>query len=156
MKRRDLCLVGGRLAVSAFAANTISHDILLAQKALPSSHDALEQRVAGVLQAYDAQGNHRTGTEVDNASAEWLAAQARQRGAEASLEPFSLSRIPSRATCASMAGESIAYRCLMRPSLDQKECAVGWDLSAAMPRLVWQNRNRPRLQSRGSNSVTRS
>ncbi len=46
-----------------------------------------------MLQAYDAQGNHRTGTEIDKASAEWLAAQTRQYGAEASLEPFSLSRI---------------------------------------------------------------
>src|SRR5215831_18128462 len=93
MNRRDLCLVGGRLAVSAFAANKISHDILLAQKAPPSSDDGLEQRVAGVLQAYDAQGNHRTGTEVDNASAEWLAGQARQYGAKVSLEPFPLNRI---------------------------------------------------------------
>jgi len=58
-----------------------------------ASHEAQEQRVADVLQAYDAQGNHRTGTEIDNASAEWLANQARQYGAEASLEPFPLSRI---------------------------------------------------------------
>src|SRR5215471_7176879 len=107
MNRRDLCLVGGRLAVSAFAANKISHDILLAQKAPPSSDDGLEQRVAGVLQAYDAQGNHRTGTEVDNASAEWLAAQARQYGAGASLEPFSLSRIDPQSCYLRIAGRRI-------------------------------------------------
>src|SRR5215831_3994870 len=107
MNRRDLCLVGGRLAVSAFAANKISHDILLAQKAPPSSDDGLEQRVAGVLQAYDAQGNHRTGTEVDNGSAEWLAAQARQYGAGASLEPFSLSRIDPQSCYLRIAGRRI-------------------------------------------------
>jgi len=38
-----------------------------------ASGGALEQRVASVLQAFDAQGNHRTGTAVDTASAEWLA-----------------------------------------------------------------------------------
>ena len=55
--------------------------------------DGLEQRAAAVIQAYDAQGNHRTGTEVDEASAEWLARQVRQLGAEPSLEGFSLSRV---------------------------------------------------------------
>ena len=39
---------------------------------------ALEQRVASVLQGFDAQGNHRTATAVDNASAEWLTDQVRQ------------------------------------------------------------------------------
>jgi hypothetical protein len=55
--------------------------------------DGLEQRVAAVIQTYDAQGNHRTGTEVDQASAEWLANQVRQVGVEPSLEPFTLNRL---------------------------------------------------------------
>ena len=58
-----------------------------------SPKDTLEQRVAPLLQAYDAQGNHRTATEVDRRSGEWLAGEVRQAGAEASLEPFSLSRV---------------------------------------------------------------
>jgi hypothetical protein len=49
--------------------------------------------VAAVIQTYDAQGNHRTGTEVDNASAQWLASEARNLGVKASLEPFTLSRV---------------------------------------------------------------
>ena len=53
----------------------------------------VEQRVAEVIQAYDAQGNHRTGTEVDEASARWLADQVRQLGAEPSLEAFTLTRV---------------------------------------------------------------
>jgi hypothetical protein len=93
MTRRDLFFVGGRVAVSAFAANAIRDDILFGQKAPGAAPEALEQRVAGVLQAYDAQGNHRTGTEIDNVSAEWLADEARQYGAEVSLEPFPLSRV---------------------------------------------------------------
>lgn len=55
--------------------------------------DGLEQRVAAVIQTYDAQGNHRTGTEVDEASAEWLANQVRKLGAEPSIESFTLSRV---------------------------------------------------------------
>jgi len=89
VKRRDLLLFGGRGALSAFAASATKRGVLLAQGESLVPPDALEQRVAGVMQAYDAQGNHRTGTQVDNASAEWL---ARQAGAEASLEPFPLNR----------------------------------------------------------------
>src|SRR5215467_5552492 len=58
-----------------------------------SPKDTLEQRIARLLQAYDAQGNHRTATEVDRRSGEWLAREVHQAGAEASLEPFSLSRV---------------------------------------------------------------
>jgi hypothetical protein len=46
-----------------------------------------------VVEAYDAQGNHRTATVVDNASAEWLALEVRRAGAEASIEPFALRRV---------------------------------------------------------------
>jgi len=59
---------------------------------------SLEERVESVLKAYDAQGDHRTGTEVDNASAHWLADQIRRLGIEALLEPFAVSRVdPQRA-----------------------------------------------------------
>src|ERR1700730_6264538 len=54
---------------------------------------SLERRIADVLAAYDAQGNHRTGTPADNASAEWLARQVQQLGAEPELEPFALNRV---------------------------------------------------------------
>lgn len=53
----------------------------------------MEARITAVLQAYDAQGCHRTGTAVDGASAEWLAAVAKEAGAEARLESFELSRV---------------------------------------------------------------
>ena len=68
--------------------------LTMAQRESPvSPKDTLEKRVARLLQAYDAQGNHRTATEVDRRSGEWLAREVRQAGAEASLEPFSLSRV---------------------------------------------------------------
>ena len=50
-------------------------------------------RVAHVIQEYDAQGWHRTGTEVDHASARWLAERVRDSGLEPALESFGLSRI---------------------------------------------------------------
>jgi len=59
-----------------------------------------EERVGSVLQEYDAQGNHRTGTEVDNTSAQWLANYVRRCGIEPSLERFALSRVDPQLTYA--------------------------------------------------------
>ena len=50
-------------------------------------------RVAQTVRTYDAQGIHRTGTQVDLDSAQWLVEQARDRGQQARLEPFSLNRV---------------------------------------------------------------
>jgi hypothetical protein len=52
-----------------------------------------EERAAGWLKAWDAQGMHRTGTAGDAAGAEWLAAEARALGAEVATEEFSLDRL---------------------------------------------------------------
>jgi hypothetical protein len=78
--------------VATLAAATGGSNLLFARDRTPSS-DALEQRIADVIAAFDAQGNHRTGTPVDNASAEWLARQVQQLGAEPELEPFTLNRV---------------------------------------------------------------
>jgi hypothetical protein len=48
---------------------------------------------ARLIQEYDAQGDHRTGSETDEHSAAWLADQVRAVGAEPLLEPFSLARV---------------------------------------------------------------
>jgi len=71
------------------------------------SLDPLEERLSGVIQAYDAQGNHRTATEGDNASAEWLAAQLRGLGMEPSLEPFQLDRVDPQLGYVRIAGRRI-------------------------------------------------
>ncbi len=91
MHRRAFLVVGGR-TVAALAAATGGPNLLFARDRTPSSV-ALELRIAAVLAAYDAQGNHRTGTPIDKASAEWLARQVQQLGAEPELEPFALSRV---------------------------------------------------------------
>src|SRR5262245_14149444 len=51
------------------------------------------QRVAQIVSAFEKQGIHRTGTDVDRLSAEWLAAEVRDAGLSPALEPFPLSRI---------------------------------------------------------------
>ena len=91
MDRRDFLAVGGRTLALVAAPGRLAP---LAPLATPHElPDGLEARVAAVLQAYDAQGNHRTGTEVDARSAEWLASQVRQIGVRPTLEPFDLSRV---------------------------------------------------------------
>ena len=91
MDRRDFIAVGGRtLALVAGPSGLDRLTPLVAPHLLP---DGLEDRVAAVLQEYDAQGNHRTGTEVDARSAEWLANQVRSLGVRPTLEPFVLSRV---------------------------------------------------------------
>jgi hypothetical protein len=63
--------------------------------------------VAGIIEAYDAQGFHRTGTDVDDASGAWLAEQARAAGAETALVRFPLSRVDVRACSVTIAGKSV-------------------------------------------------
>lgn len=53
----------------------------------------MEGRIAAVIREYDGQGRHRTGTEVDHASARWLAERVREAGPEPTLEPFALRRV---------------------------------------------------------------
>lgn len=49
--------------------------------------------VAGLLQAFDAQGFHRTGHLADHENAAWLAAQAGALGATVSIEAFGIDRV---------------------------------------------------------------
>jgi len=91
MRRRDVLIAAGRTLAITVAAAIGGRNPVFAQD--PSSSHALEQRLANVVASYDAQGNHRTGTPADHASAEWLADQVRQSGAQPALESFTLSRI---------------------------------------------------------------
>jgi hypothetical protein len=107
MKRRVFLMVGGQTLVFALAPGARRSNLLFGQQQSQVPPDALEQRVARVIQAYDAQGNHRTGTEVDNASAEWLSDQVRQLGAEPALETFTLNRIDPQSSYLRIAGRRI-------------------------------------------------
>jgi hypothetical protein len=93
MKRRAFLADTGRTVTFTLAAGAAKASWTPAPEQTAMLPEGLEQRVAAVIQTFDAQGNHRTGTEIDNASAEWLASEARKLGAQASLEPFNLSRV---------------------------------------------------------------
>src|SRR3989449_7051934 len=92
MQRRAFLLSAGQTVAFGWAAGPPQAG-WCAQQPPQISPDPVEQRVARVIQAYDAQGHHGTGTEVANASAEWLAGQVRQLGVKPSLEAFALSRV---------------------------------------------------------------
>ena len=79
----------------------------IADETSPLSLALLEQRLAGVIEAYDAFGNHRSGTAVDRASAEWLAGQAQRVKVKAALEPFSLDRVDPQVCHLRLAGRCI-------------------------------------------------
>ena len=55
----------------------------------------MDQRegIGNIIQEYDSQGWHRTGTEADRVSARWLCQQVLKRGLEPALESVTLSRI---------------------------------------------------------------
>jgi Peptidase family M28 len=92
MQRREFLLSIGGGGAATLSAAIAGRSPAFAQDLLRSP-DAIERRVAEVVEAYDAQGNHRTATPADSASADWLAGQVRQAGAAASLEPFMLNRV---------------------------------------------------------------
>src|SRR5215467_4706151 len=107
MKRRSF-IVGTTQTLAFALAGRMAHaSVPPVQQPSQASPGALEQHVASVLEAFDAQGNHRSGTAVDNASAEWLAGQVRQVGIEPSLEPFPLSRVDPQLAYARIATRRI-------------------------------------------------
>lgn len=62
---------------------------------------------AQIIREYESQGNHRTGSEVDAASAEWLASQVRELGSIAELEAFSIDRVEPKPAYLRVGGKKI-------------------------------------------------
>jgi hypothetical protein len=60
-------------------------------------------RVSRVIETYDRQGIHRTGTDADKASAAWLLDEVKRIGVDGALEAFTLDRVDPRA-CFVLAG----------------------------------------------------
>ncbi len=68
---------------------------------------ALTRRISKLIEEYDAQGHHRTGTDVDRRSGEWLAEEVRGLGLEPELVPVHLDRVEPRACWMEVDGERI-------------------------------------------------
>ncbi len=83
MTRRDWLTLAG-LGALAGARGVVGNEV-----ATPD----VVQRIANVIREYEAQGFHRTGTSVDNASGDWLAEEVGRAGVRATLEPFALDRV---------------------------------------------------------------
>lgn len=53
----------------------------------------MKERIAAIIREYDAQGVHRTGTDVDDRSAAWLADRIRSLGVEPVVDTFEFRRV---------------------------------------------------------------
>jgi hypothetical protein len=95
------------MLVFAMTADAAHSDLLLAHEGSDVSSAAREERLAAVIEAYDNQGDHRSGTDLDHASAEWLIGCMRQLGVEAALEPFALNRVDPQSCYLRVAGRRI-------------------------------------------------
>ncbi len=83
MTRRNWLTLAG-LGALAGARGVVGNEV--------ATPDAV-QRIANVIREYEAQGFHRTGTNVDHASGDWLSEEVGRAGVRATLEPFALDRV---------------------------------------------------------------
>ena len=83
MTRRDWLTLAG-LGALAGTRGVVGNEL--------ATPDAV-QRITQVIRDYEAQGFHRTGTIVDNASGDWLAEQVGRASLRATLESFALDRV---------------------------------------------------------------
>lgn len=87
MNRREwLALTAGGLGASITASAASA-------RSAQSSSLEIERRVAQIIREFEEQGDHRTATVVDRASADWLSGQVREAGLEPIQESFSISRV---------------------------------------------------------------
>ena len=93
MQRRHFLVTTGQTVAFTVGAPRVRAFGTGEEERWQTSSMQFEQRVASGLQIFDSQGNHRTGTTVDNESAEWLAGEIRSMGIRPSLERFGLSRV---------------------------------------------------------------
>jgi len=67
----------------------------------------VRERIGALIRAYEGQGFHRTGTAVDELSAEWLANEIREIGFAPMLEAFTLSRVDPVSASLAVNGRTI-------------------------------------------------
>jgi hypothetical protein len=97
LTRREMLEMTGWLAIAAPAA----------AQTKDAEGPGTRARAAEVIRGYSAEGDHRTATPVDRASADRLLALARATGATVSLAPFELSRVDPIAAFLEIDGQRI-------------------------------------------------
>ena len=98
----------------------------------------MRQRIGAVIHAYAEQGFHRTGTDVDRISGNWLADAVRRIGPEPAREEFSLSRVDPVAASLAVNGRRIEGLPLFdAASRIRQGSLANSGTSTAMHRLGW-------------------
>jgi hypothetical protein len=87
LSRRDWLTAASTYAFARLVRHPVS---VLAQR---RDRSPIEARIARVIQEYEQQGFHRTGTAVDRQSGDWLFDQAAKTGVTPAREAFALSRV---------------------------------------------------------------
>ena len=141
MNRRTFLVVGDQSAIFALVTRVTSASATSISQQLPAL--AVSRGVSRARSsAFDAQGNHRTGTDADRQSGEWLAAQVQRLGVDAVLEPFTLKRIDPRPCYGRVADRrSTASLSSTRDSLRRRESKAFWVRWAATRRSRWLSPN---------------
>jgi hypothetical protein len=83
-----------RLAASALPALASMRSVSLG--AQPAADPERRERIADIFRTYHFHGTHRTATDVDNESGQWLAGEASRAGAEVTPRRFTIERIDLR------------------------------------------------------------
>ncbi len=99
-----------RVFLSVLGASALAGGRLRAGRTAVSAQTnsaAAETRVLDLLRTFDAQGHHRTGTDVDRTSGEWLQQEAAKAGGQARLMAFSLDRLDVDEAYVEVAGRRI-------------------------------------------------
>src|SRR5262245_39139607 len=104
IRRRDLLAWGSASALSTAGCATREADRTSERAAERPATPLRDDGAGPIVQQYDAQGEHRTATPADSASATWLLELARRAGATAGLEPFALQRVDPMVCHASVEG----------------------------------------------------
>lgn len=85
--------ISRRAFVGALGASAAAVWMTRPGRAQPSAGGDIEQRLTLLVQEFDRQGNHRTGTRGDLLSAQWLSTQMQAWRVSALLEPFAFPRV---------------------------------------------------------------
>jgi len=99
--RRSFMLAGGALASWALNPRRA-----FSQEQEVIVKGQMRQRVAGIIEQYSAQGIHRTGTAVDNQSAQWLADKIAELDVLPELERFEFERVQPVTNRLTIAGQT--------------------------------------------------